>query len=347
MFLLKLDKIIFILIKLIILIMFLLYYLINFINLVVYLNINTLNNLYISFNRLNLIFKKSFDKITFFEKFTLIFFHNSDWFFKSILSFTDFSKNINDLKKNNFPLINFLHYYNHNGHINFNKLFYIKSLYTFFKKKKFFKNLSFSDYLVFQYFFNKKYYSFLNLNFYKNKNLNNILKLNYLFFYFNKFFNNKKILKLNLNYYNDWFYFNFYDLKKNKKFKKIDFDKTFLIMLKEKKFKYIKKVIILYNKSFNLDKFKKNDKINFFKHIKSFSNNFYKKNNFYKNINFNRNFFKNLFNNLPTRFSESSVNKYINYKNSNNYNFYYLRKNKIFNKGRYSRNRQLYRTGVY
>lgn len=47
----------------------------------------------------------------------------------------------------------------------------------------------------------------------------------------------------------------------------------------------------------------------------------------------------------PIKYSESSVNKFINLQNSNK--IYFLRKNKIFNKGRYSRNRQLYRTGVY
>lgn len=45
-------------------------------------------------------------------------------------------------------------------------------------------------------------------------------------------------------------------------------------------------------------------------------------------------------------FSPINISKYINY---NNYDIemYFLRKNKIFNKGRYSRNRQNYRTGVY
>jgi hypothetical protein len=35
------------------------------------------------------------------------------------------------------------------------------------------------------------------------------------------------------------------------------------------------------------------------------------------------------------------------YLTSKNYNINFIRKNKIFNKGRYSRNRQLYRSGVY
>jgi hypothetical protein len=50
---------------------------------------------------------------------------------------------------------------------------------------------------------------------------------------------------------------------------------------------------------------------------------------------------------LYIRFSESSVSKYITLDSIQKYKLYYIRKNRIFNKGRYSRNRQLYRTGVY
>lgn len=47
------------------------------------------------------------------------------------------------------------------------------------------------------------------------------------------------------------------------------------------------------------------------------------------------------------RFRDTSTNKYIDLSNLLNYKLQFLRKNKIFNKSRYSRNRQLYRTGVY
>ena len=47
------------------------------------------------------------------------------------------------------------------------------------------------------------------------------------------------------------------------------------------------------------------------------------------------------------RYSNTSVTKNVEVRNQDNYLFYFLRKNKIFNKGRFSRNRQLYRTGVY
>lgn len=45
------------------------------------------------------------------------------------------------------------------------------------------------------------------------------------------------------------------------------------------------------------------------------------------------------------KYSSSSIAKFINGDTS--YSVYFLRKNKSFNKGRYSRNRQNYRTGVY
>lgn len=57
--------------------------------------------------------------------------------------------------------------------------------------------------------------------------------------------------------------------------------------------------------------------------------------------------FKNKLNSKwAVNFANSSIDKYI-YTYSIIYNILFLRKNKIFNKGRYSRNRQTYRTGVY
>jgi len=47
------------------------------------------------------------------------------------------------------------------------------------------------------------------------------------------------------------------------------------------------------------------------------------------------------------KYSPSNFIKYIKNNKINNYTILYLRKNKVFNKGRYSRNRQYYRTGVY
>ena len=78
---------------------------------------------------------------------------------------------------------------------------------------------------------------------------------------------------------------------------------------------------------------------------------------FYNNIlsKFRITYFFNVSKSLQTKtsklykikFSDSSVTKHINLNDLNNYVILYIRKNKIFNKGRYSRNRQLYKTGVY
>jgi hypothetical protein len=66
-----------------------------------------------------------------------------------------------------------------------------------------------------------------------------------------------------------------------------------------------------------------------------------------KHIYFETNFLNNLKSYFPTRYADSSVNKFINLSKIDNFIVYHLRKIKIFNKGRYSRNRQTYRTGFY
>jgi len=64
-------------------------------------------------------------------------------------------------------------------------------------------------------------------------------------------------------------------------------------------------------------------------------------------VTINTTWLKSLKNVLHIRFSDSSISKYIALDSIQKYKLYYIRKNRIFNKGRYSRNRQLYRTGVY
>lgn len=77
-----------------------------------------------------------------------------------------------------------------------------------------------------------------------------------------------------------------------------------------------------------------------FKLIDSKLNTFLKNNKLSKSDLFTKNFT-----------SKYSINykpsSFVKYSNNNSLSIYFLRKNKIFNKGRYSRNRQLYRTGVY
>ncbi len=50
---------------------------------------------------------------------------------------------------------------------------------------------------------------------------------------------------------------------------------------------------------------------------------------------------------ITPKYSSSSINKYLAIDSLQNFEFQFLRKNKVYNKGRYSRCRQNYRTGVY
>jgi len=158
--------------------------------------------------------------------------------------------------------------------------------------------------------------------------------------------------------------------------------KSFFFKNKVKSFFSVKtKIKLLFNYFFNLNFFKKSD---FFSCENSYfldSFIFYKKfyrfcNNFSKYLYFNKKnllgkffFFKKNYkilidlkkktykiSNKPTVVFEKNtglvtikpnlISKDIPDKNYFN-SFFFLRKTKIFNKGRYSRNRQLYKTGVY
>lgn len=67
----------------------------------------------------------------------------------------------------------------------------------------------------------------------------------------------------------------------------------------------------------------------------------------FNNLLLNTNLSAKLKEMFPVKFNESSINKFINLRKLDYYLFLFLRKGKIFNKGRYSRNRQTYRTGFY
>ena len=89
-----------------------------------------------------------------------------------------------------------------------------------------------------------------------------------------------------------------------------------------------------------------------FKTPKFFEKNF--KNNFkFENLKKIKFHFNNFFQN-KIKFNNENTLKIINknydldlFNNKSKIKIFFLRKNKIFNKGRYSRNRQIYRTGVY
>ena len=109
-----------------------------------------------------------------------------------------------------------------------------------------------------------------------------------------------------------------------------------------------KKLFFVNNSFFNFIS------LNFFKKILINSNNFfgsfnslnsrfnvfsYKKTIYSFLIDFSSNFF--------VKFKVVDLFQYVNLFKPSQININYLRKSKVFNKGRYSRNRQNYRTGVY
>lgn len=64
-------------------------------------------------------------------------------------------------------------------------------------------------------------------------------------------------------------------------------------------------------------------------------------------VSVNAKFFNQLKTLYSIRFNTDTTTSFLTQSNIQNQKILYLRKNKIFNKSRYSRNRQLYRTGVY
>jgi hypothetical protein len=95
--------------------------------------------------------------------------------------------------------------------------------------------------------------------------------------------------------------------------------------------------------------FLKNSFINYKKYLVIF-NFFYSKMGliFDKNLKKKKLFVKKNFTlNSILSISTPTFYKSLNFLDISKNNFFFLRKNRVFNKGRYSRNRQTYRTGVY
>ena len=319
--------------------MFLFYYFWLTINYLIYLNHFFFEFLLYKSNNFNFIHNNSFYKQNFFNKFFFFFLKK-----ENINSFSFFFKNLDNYlnfwKKNLFFPSDFFNFYSNRTK---NKLFDVIFLTNLFKKIcNIFKLKNYFDWLILQKIFFSSYFNLLNLYIYKNISKNNLIKFNFIIFFFLELKNYRYSQFFNLNYYNDWFAFSF---NTNKKKNNIKNKNNIIIIFRKKKIIYLKKIISIYNSNYNFklikDNFFLNKLVIFNKKIKN------KSFLFFKNIKIKNNFFENIKNNLPIRFFESSLNKFVNFYNFKNYNFYYLRKNKIFNKGRYSRNRQLYRTGVY
>lgn len=180
-----------------------------------------------------------------------------------------------------------------------------------FKSNNFeFKNL----YKEYQFFSNKN----ITINLYKNV-FNNVLSYCLL---------NNLIFRNTLNYSSDMNFLSYSLINKSNNSKKINL--SF----------FSNKLFILNSQINNINIIVNNKK----EYIKTKKKNFIK---FVSPILILENLNNKINNSWIIKFSPSNFIKYINYLNINTYNILYLRKAKVFNKGRYSRNRQYYRTGVY
>lgn len=298
--------------------MFFFYYIWSFFFVFIYYFRNVLEFFFIKINHTNIFYKNNFDYLNYFEKLFLSFFHKENLFYNFYNDSYNKFKIFNYRVKNN-PMILFFHFFNKREN------YYFYDLNILFKQFKYIKNYNFIDFLIFQKFFFKKYFNLYSSFFYKNYNDFNSLKLIFFFFYLYSI-NNKKLIIYNLNVFSDWYKYNFnLNFVKNIEIKKVKLN------LSQLKIKFSK-----YNKLF-LKNFKQNYKNIYF--LKLFAKDLKMRINKDWKTLLNKHYF--------VKFSDSSISKYISINSIKLYKFNYIRKNRIFNKSRYSRNRQLYRTGVY
>jgi hypothetical protein len=123
-----------------------------------------------------------------------------------------------------------------------------------------------------------------------------------------------------------------------------------LMFNRSKSYEHFFTLFILFKKTFFLKKLTflrlgsnfLNFNLNFFK----YKNNFFQKNfKFIKPLNLKQKKINFFF--LGSKFKQPTLYKFTDFSKINKFKFFFLRKNKVYNKGRYSRNRQNYRTGVY
>ena len=315
---------------------------------------------YVKYNQTATILKRDFNNLSYFEKLFLTFFYRNNIFNKSIANiFTN--NNLLKFRQSNYPLIFFFHLYYDRFDYIFSDLKILVKYYRYFNNSKvfkktlmslrsvFFKNKvksnrisNFLIFLIVQKFLFKRYYNLCSSIYFKAYSTNNLVKLNWLFYIF--LTNSKNLLKIyDLSKYDEWYIYNFKEGIVKKHVDKVS--KRFIKKpspLKKKfsedRIKYLIKIYKHYN--FFLKSFVKNYK-------SLYTSSLIISKNFFVKITLDKRWYSILKAYYPVRFSESSLSKHIKLENINNYVFFYIRKNRIFNKGRYSRNRQLYRTGVY
>lgn len=264
-------------------------------------------------NNSNFFFKKlnnlaqNFSSLSYFYKLLVILFY---------MDVSNKNLQVTNFRRQHFPLI-------HTHHLSFYQLNYNKPIKLCLKK--FNKEINFlasnsSDYIEFTKFFQKNiFFNYYFLVRFFNKHyqflFNNYGSIKLNLFLFQLIETSSNVVKIfNLNFCSHWYKYNF--------------DKNNFVL-----------PLLSFNGIYNSFKLK---------------NNFYK-NNFYLNTDLRNlsfvalkdSFILKLKQIAPINFSETSTNKHINLNKLKEYCFFYIRKNRIFNKGRYSRNRQLYRTGFY
>lgn len=196
---------------------------------------------------------------------------------------------------------------------------------VFFKKQSFVKNIFIQNIInnsVNFLFVPKKLNGDKNNknNFYNLYSKNNLVKYKYIY-YINLYFNSIHTNHI-YNYFSIYYSYNNCVVIKNNLNSFDNFRKNFLNNI------YILKTGKL-----------KNQKKHTHKIIYIFKNNYIYKLSLQVTTKYNK--YITMYN---ISFSVSNIIKYLS---KYNININFLRKNKVFNKGRYSRNRQTYRTGVY
>lgn len=301
--------------------------------------------------------RRDFDNLGFFEKIFLAFFKKDNWFYNSIANIYNESYLL-EYRQKEYPRVFLFHlwfdevsYFIKDLSVLSRQNLYFNNSYLFKKKTNFinrffFKSVGYSQstliqFIILQKLLYEKYYNIFGSLFFKEYDSYNVIKLNWWFYLFVSCAKGR-FIEFDLNKYVGWYkyYFNIENFNKYVGLNSIFIKSKIHSEFDEKRFLFIKKTYKYYNSTYR----------SFFKFLK----------NKYKNIFFNKfhikqlsliklnlnwyEFFKNYY---TVRYSESSVSKHIELNNLKLFNFFYIRKNRIFNKGRYSRNRQLYRTGVY
>lgn len=198
--------------------------------------------------------------------------------------------------------------------------FHITSFYNtyFINNQENTKNLEFLNFILLnRIIYNNFFYSFKKLGFYSDKvTYSYVLNFIFLFFLKKNFVTVKNVNQLNLNFIVDSLNPLYFSNLQKLSFKSNSGQRTALVPV----YNLVRNVSFLTTQVSNY--------ITWVLAVKS-------------------EFISQAVSKWPIKFSNSTIVKYINFNNLSNYTIYYLRKTKVFNKGRYSRNRQTYRTGVY